>query len=146
MAPFRLGGRKDSVAGAGYAAATSFESPPVIALDDRWGSKVSVFCAGAPSDPSTRSTQPNARIAQEAGCRYHPGKSIPAARCRGGPTGATLRLMRRWMIWALLAILWGLQGAFAAYRHAPRQAFLMLGIAAFFAYIGRIVHTREPGR
>jgi hypothetical protein len=50
------------------------------------------------------------------------------------------------MVWALLAVLWGLQGIFAAYRHAPRQAFLELAIAAFFGVIGRVVHAREPGR
>ncbi len=54
--------------------------------------------------------------------------------------------MRRWMIWALLAVLWGLQGAFAAYRHVPRQAFLELAIATFFAVIGRIVYGRDPSR
>ena len=54
--------------------------------------------------------------------------------------------MRRWMIWALLALLWGVQGVFAVYRHVPRQAFLELAIALFFAVIGRIVYTREPSR
>lgn len=54
--------------------------------------------------------------------------------------------MRRWMIWALLAVLWGLQGVFAAVRHAPRQAFLMVAIGVFFGFIGRIVHMRAPGR
>ncbi len=54
--------------------------------------------------------------------------------------------MRRWMVWALLAALWSLQGVFAAVRHAPRAAFLMLVIAAFFALIGRVVHSREPDR
>ncbi len=50
------------------------------------------------------------------------------------------------MIWALLALLWGLQGIYAASRHAPRQAFLMMGIAAFFGFIGRIIYARDPSR
>jgi hypothetical protein len=50
------------------------------------------------------------------------------------------------MIWALLALLWGVQGILAAFHHAPRQAFLTLSIAVFFAIIGRIVHTRQPSR
>ena len=54
--------------------------------------------------------------------------------------------MRRWMIWALLAVMWGLQGVVAAVRHVPRQAFLELGIAAFFAVIGWIVHQRDPAK
>lgn len=54
--------------------------------------------------------------------------------------------MRRWMIWALLAFLWGVKGVFAAYRHAPRQAFLEFVIAVFFVVIGRVVHRRDPSR
>jgi hypothetical protein len=48
------------------------------------------------------------------------------------------------MIWALLCALWALQSVLAATHHAPRQAFLTMVIAIFFAFIGRIVYTRDP--
>lgn len=54
--------------------------------------------------------------------------------------------MRRWMIWALLALLWGLQGVFAVWHHALRQAYFQLVIALFFGFIGVIVHRRDPSR
>jgi len=50
------------------------------------------------------------------------------------------------MIWALLALLWGLQGVFAAGHHAPRQAFFHMVIALFFCFIGLIVYRRDPTR
>ncbi len=74
-------------------------------------------------------------------------EKVNLTRCRGQlQAGATLRDMRRWMIWALLALLWGLQGIFAAWHHAPRQAFFHVVIALFFGFIGLIVHRRDPSR
>jgi len=50
------------------------------------------------------------------------------------------------MIWALLALLWGLHGVFAVWHHALRQAYFQLVIALFFGFIGVIVHRRDPSR
>jgi hypothetical protein len=48
------------------------------------------------------------------------------------------------MIWALLAALWAIESLLSATHHAPRQAFLTLVIALFFAIIGRIIYIRDP--
>ena len=50
--------------------------------------------------------------------------------------------MRLWMIWAVLAVIWGLQAGAAALVHHIRPAIIMLGMAVFFAVIGYVVRKR----
>ncbi len=50
--------------------------------------------------------------------------------------------MRLWMIWAVLAVIWGLQAMAAAAVHNRRYAVTMFAMAAFFAVIGGIVRGR----
>jgi hypothetical protein len=50
--------------------------------------------------------------------------------------------MRLWMIWAVLAVIWGLQAALALTIHHIRPAVVMFGMAAMFAVVGYVVRKR----
>ncbi len=43
------------------------------------------------------------------------------------------------MIWPALAVLWALQAGAALVVHREKPAFIMFGLALFFAIIGNIV-------
>ena len=62
------------------------------------------------------------------------------------PAVLIFRYMRRWMIWALLALLWTLQALVAFLYHRIPQALLMIVISCFFILIGYIVHMRDRSR
>ncbi len=48
-------------------------------------------------------------------------------------------IMKLWMIWPALALLWALQAGAALVAHREKPALIMLGMALFFALIGHIV-------
>lgn len=50
--------------------------------------------------------------------------------------------MRLWMIWAVLAVLWGLQATAAATVHKGRWAVVMYAMALLFAAVGYVVRKR----
>ena len=50
--------------------------------------------------------------------------------------------MRLWMIWAVLAVLWGLQASAALLVHRTRPAVVMYGMAVLFAVVGSVVRKR----
>ena len=54
--------------------------------------------------------------------------------------------MRLWMIWAVLAVIWGLQATAAVLVHNRRYAVTMFAMAAFFAVVGGIVRQRTAKR
>jgi hypothetical protein len=56
---------------------------------------------------------------------------------------ATLRVMRRWMIWLVLTLLWVVQGVYSAVHHNLLQAAIKLCAAAIFMMVGLVVRARD---
>jgi hypothetical protein len=51
--------------------------------------------------------------------------------------------MRLWMIWAVLAAIWGLQATAAAVIHNVKYALVMYGMALLFAAVGFVVRQHK---